>query len=305
MDGQENVQTAIDSLRQELEGLKTKLHSKETALKMLLKRLIEAEQRMDDLLLGSIATFAMPEPPDGWLTCDGQEVSRQVYTALFTKIGTIFGKGDGKYTFNLPDLQGMFVRGWDGKRRFGSFQNDQMQGHTHKDAGHNHQGSTDGAGYHKHSGRSDQEGGHAHEGKMSENGEHSHYLNKQQDDKLHVTGFYDDYQGINRRKPKGRIIGSVGPDTYPGFNWGWDDKYSGSVSSIDSSGSHAHSLSIDSADSHQHSLEINPAGSHAHDFITAAAAAALGKPAALAHGEPRCGHETSPANVALLFCIKY
>lgn len=45
--------------------------------------------------------------PSGWLLCDGREVSRSGATlALFQKIGTVHGNGDGIGTFNLPDFRG-------------------------------------------------------------------------------------------------------------------------------------------------------------------------------------------------------
>ncbi len=43
---------------------------------------------------------------EGWLVCDGREVSRTTYSALFALIGTTFGSGDGETTFNLPNAQG-------------------------------------------------------------------------------------------------------------------------------------------------------------------------------------------------------
>jgi microcystin-dependent protein len=51
--------------------------------------------------------------PAGWLVCDGSAVSRTTYAGLFAAIGINFGGGDGIATFNLPDLRGRFVRGWD------------------------------------------------------------------------------------------------------------------------------------------------------------------------------------------------
>jgi microcystin-dependent protein len=44
--------------------------------------------------------------PDGWLLCQGQEVSRTTYAALFANIGVAWGIGDGSTTFNLPDAKG-------------------------------------------------------------------------------------------------------------------------------------------------------------------------------------------------------
>jgi microcystin-dependent protein len=37
--------------------------------------------------------------------CDGSEISRIDYAALFSQIGTYWGAGDGSTTFNLPDMR--------------------------------------------------------------------------------------------------------------------------------------------------------------------------------------------------------
>jgi microcystin-dependent protein len=42
--------------------------------------------------------------PSGWLECNGQVISRSVYSGIFTAIGTTFGAGDGSTTFALPDF---------------------------------------------------------------------------------------------------------------------------------------------------------------------------------------------------------
>jgi len=86
---------------------------------------------------GAVVSFAMPTPPTGWLKCNGQQVSRTTYARLFAAIGTAFGAGDGLNTFNLPDLRGEFIRGWDegrgvdAGRGFGSWQADEFRSHNH------------------------------------------------------------------------------------------------------------------------------------------------------------------------------
>ena len=65
---------------------------------------------------GMIAYFARNAAPAGWLKANGAAVSRTTYAALFAAIGTTFGTGDGSTTFNLPDLRGEFLRGWDDGR---------------------------------------------------------------------------------------------------------------------------------------------------------------------------------------------
>ncbi|PWE20209.1 hypothetical protein DF188_08525 [Aliarcobacter skirrowii] len=62
--------------------------------------------------VGSIETFAgiAAKIPEGYLLCNGQEVSRTTYKDLFDVIGTTYGFTSGT-TFKVPDLRGKFVRG--------------------------------------------------------------------------------------------------------------------------------------------------------------------------------------------------
>ena len=81
--------------------------------------------------------FAASTAPTGYLECSGVAVSRTTYAALFAVTSTTFGVGDGSTTFNLPNLRGEFVRGWDNgrgvdaSRAFGSAQADELKAHTH------------------------------------------------------------------------------------------------------------------------------------------------------------------------------
>lgn len=101
--------------------------------------------------VGKVDFFATSFPLPGWLVCDGSAVSRTTYAKLFTRISTDFGAGDGATTFNLPDLRGEFIRGFDNGRgvdsgrTFGSWQGGQIQSHSH-DWGVNDQGQTAGSG---------------------------------------------------------------------------------------------------------------------------------------------------------------
>jgi len=62
----------------------------------------------------------------GFLKCDGAAISRETYAALFAKIGTKYGAGDGETTFCLPDFRDCFLRGADGTlaKAIGTKQND-------------------------------------------------------------------------------------------------------------------------------------------------------------------------------------
>lgn len=65
---------------------------------------------------GAVISFAASSPPTGWIECNGAPLSRTVYADLFAAIGTVFGAGNGSTTFNLPDLRGEFIRGFDNGR---------------------------------------------------------------------------------------------------------------------------------------------------------------------------------------------
>lgn len=60
---------------------------------------------------GAICYFATTAIPTGWLLCNGSNVSRTTYAALFAAIGTKFGTGNGSSTFTLPNLDERFIEG--------------------------------------------------------------------------------------------------------------------------------------------------------------------------------------------------
>jgi len=63
-----------------------------------------------DAYIGTILPWAGAWAPRGWAFCQGQAMSINQNQALFAVIGTQYG-GDGKTTFNLPDLRGRFPIG--------------------------------------------------------------------------------------------------------------------------------------------------------------------------------------------------
>ena len=87
---------------------------------------------------GQIIYVALSSAPTGYLKANGAAVSRTTYAALFAAIGTTFGVGDGSTTFNVPDLRGEFIRGWDDSRGidssriFGTAQSDSFKSHSHR-----------------------------------------------------------------------------------------------------------------------------------------------------------------------------
>ncbi|MCT4654348.1 MAG: phage tail protein [Cohaesibacter sp.] len=89
-------------------------------------------------VIGSIIVSTANSAPAGTLECNGAAVSRTLYPELFAVVGTVFGAGDGSTTFNIPDLRGEFLRGWDNgrgvdaARAFASQQADEFKAHFHE-----------------------------------------------------------------------------------------------------------------------------------------------------------------------------
>lgn len=67
-------------------------------------------QRLDGAI-GEIKWFAFNTAPEGYLVCNGANVSRETYADLFAVIGTTFGEGDGSTTYTLPNLIDKFAQG--------------------------------------------------------------------------------------------------------------------------------------------------------------------------------------------------
>lgn len=63
---------------------------------------------ISNTIVGEIKIYAGIESsiPVGWMKCDGRLLDRVIYKELFTKIGTIYGTGDGKTTFAIPNMEG-------------------------------------------------------------------------------------------------------------------------------------------------------------------------------------------------------
>lgn len=62
--------------------------------------------------IGTVVDYAGSNPPEGWLLCYGQSLSRSAYASLFAVIGTTYGSTSSS-TFNLPDCRGRVTAGVD------------------------------------------------------------------------------------------------------------------------------------------------------------------------------------------------
>lgn len=184
---------------------------------------------------GAVMYFARTNAPSGWLKANGAAISRTAYAALFAAIGTTFGEGDSFTTFNLPDLRGEFIRGWDdargadGGRLLGSAQAGSIQSHSHS-------GSTAEAGSHVHGGTAQSAGLHNHSASTGPAGEHNHTV----------------------------------PYTIRGDGFGGSYAMSaadgGTNKNTSTTGEHSHSVSVGNSGEHSHALNISAGGTHSHSI---------------------------------------
>jgi len=63
--------------------------------------------------IGTVLPWTGPAgaPPDGFLLANGQAVDRTEFSDLFDLIGTTYGSGNGDTTYNIPDLNGRYLKG--------------------------------------------------------------------------------------------------------------------------------------------------------------------------------------------------
>jgi microcystin-dependent protein len=92
--------TIVAGDRVEIEALTT------TTFKVWIKR---KNGRPIENYTGEIFDWPHASTPAYGLICNGAAVSRTTYAALFNKIGTTWGAGDGSTTFNVPNIQADFT----------------------------------------------------------------------------------------------------------------------------------------------------------------------------------------------------
>ncbi len=222
---------------------------------------------------GAIFAFPFASPPTGYLICDGQAVSRTTYPTLFALLGTTYGAGDGSTTFNLPNYNGQFLRGWDGGQGVdpdaatrmdrgdgvmgdvvGTKQGNQTLAHCH--AVNPPSTSTNTTGAHAHSvdppsTSTSTAGNHRHSWTYIEGN----------NDNGDATGWFDSSPSVTNQGTK---------TIYTNY-----------------AGNHSHAVNIAAFNS-------GTAGNHSH-------AVDIPQFDSASHG----GSETRPTNVSVLWCIKY
>lgn len=83
-----------------------------TAEKLALEGKADRSEIASFVTVGDIKATASVNPPSRWMICDGRAISREIYSELFLAIGTTYGEGDGETTFNIPDLRGRVIAGY-------------------------------------------------------------------------------------------------------------------------------------------------------------------------------------------------
>lgn len=264
---------------------------------------------MANRIPGQVIMFAGKSAPAGTLLCNGAAVSRTTYADLFAAIGTLYGAGDGKTTFNLPKMEeGAVVAHTTKADSVGTPTAGEVIGHTHTGSAasagahthavtvaaggaHSHGASASGVGDHAHGAWTDQQGHHAHTGGTSWTGDHQH-----------LTAFAE--AGI----------------AYP---WGADyGQHPGSRGNADNdnpwpntspAGGHSHSFTTDGAGGHAHNIGMNGAGAHSHDISIAqvgdhghtASAASGGAHSHTVTVDSTGGTRNLAAGLRMIYCITY
>lgn len=92
----------------------------------------------DTFPIGMVTPFAGATAPEGWLICDGSEVSRTQYKGLYDVIGDLYGNATNPGNFVLPNLKETVPVGvGEGQGTahdtvtLGQFKDDQVQNHRH------------------------------------------------------------------------------------------------------------------------------------------------------------------------------
>lgn len=217
---------------------------------------------------GDIKMYGAASAPAGFLECNGAEVSRTTYAALFAAIGTTWGSGNGSTTFTLPDLRGRVPRGWDhgagvdAARVFGSYQADALGSHTHdlstgtaaSAGGHTHSATTASAGTHTHSvsGTAAEAGSHSHSVSASSStaGDHVHALSSG------TVSTVGDHTHV--------ASGSTSTNGEHTHTYNGSSPYEGDIPSIVAYGAQAVRYASSSAGSHSHTFAVATTGSGSH-----------------------------------------
>jgi microcystin-dependent protein len=220
---------------------------------------------------GSVSAFAGSSAPSGYVMCDGSQLSREVFSSLFSVIGTTYGTGNGTTTFNVPNLRGRIPVALDiSQTEFNSLgltsgakthtlSSNEMPSHTHTQNAHNHTATATNAGNHDHTASSEAAGSHTHTATTASAGAHDH-------DDIASSGSHDHAYDVGSTVYRASSTNQVVANATMGTSLGRAST-TGTRShthGIGSDGLHAHSLTTASAGSHSHTITVDEGGDHTH-----------------------------------------
>lgn len=243
---------------------------------------------------GQVILFAGARAPAGTLLCNGAAVSRTTYSALFAAIGTLYGAGDGKTTFNLPSLfEGATVvqtlQAADvGKATAGAILRHKHDADTASGGAHAHTVSVSAGGRHSHGASSGAAGDHTHNTWTDAQGNHSHGVRD--------PGHNHTWIGPNRGGGGGGwAADAIAAPSHVGTSsagtgiWLDDAGHHGHNIGMNGPGNHAHSISVSETGDHGHSASAESAGAHSHTTTVKDAG----------------GDRNLPAGIRMIYCITY
>lgn len=243
---------------------------------------------------GQVILFAGARPPAGTLLCNGAAVSRTTYAALFAAIGTLYGSGDGKSTFNLPSLfEGATVvqtlQPADiGKATAGAILRHKHDAETNSAGAHGHTVSVGPGGRHSHGASSGAAGDHTHNTWTDAQGNHSHGVRD--------PGHNHTWIGPNRGGGGGGwAADAIAAPSHVGTS------SAGTGIWLDDAGQHGHNIGMNGPGNHAHTISVSETGDHGHT----ASADDAGSHNHTATVKDSGGDRNLPAGIRMIYCITY
>ncbi len=184
--------------------------------------------------IGTIVCFAGQNAPDGWILCDGSEISKEIYSELYSIIGNNFGTPINSNNFVLPNLQQRMPLGRSNLNNVG-------------DIGGNSNITL----------TTNQLPSHSHTGNTSSNGTHTHTAN----DSGHTHPYDDAYFAENTGSGPRNVYGTSASTDYDNnyiYRPGAITSSSQANISVSSDGLHSHSFTTDSTGSNSSINIMNP-----------------------------------------------
>ena len=243
---------------------------------------------------GQVIMFAGNVAPGGTLLCNGAAVSRTTYAELFAAIGTLYGAGDGKTTFNLPAmLEGTVVTHTQKPETVGTATSGEVIRHAHGassgSAGtHNHTVTVAGGGAHSHGASAAAAGDHTHSTWTDGQGSHSHAVQ----DPGHSHTWSSPNHGNGNTGWKAADIAPIALSA---------TSHNGTGIWLADAGHHAHNVGMNGSGNHTHSISVAQVGDHGHS----ASAADAGAHTHAVTVNNTGGDRNLPAGLRMIYCITY